>query len=92
MNGPLGGLLLPIGALGLGPGLSAPGVGGLLLLDPATVALMPLQTLVTSEYATHELPLPVQAGLIGVDIAFQSVVVANGSIAFGGNAPVVTLH
>lgn len=92
MNGPLGGLLLPIGALGLGPGLTAPGVAGQLLLDPSTVALFPLEILTSSEYVSFELPLPVQAGLIGVQVAFQSLVVANGSIAFGGNAPVVTLQ
>jgi hypothetical protein len=34
----------------------------------------------------------VQGGLIGVPIAFQAVVVDGGSIAFGGNAPVVTLQ
>ena len=92
MNGPDGGLLLPVGALGLGPGLSAPGVFGTLLLDPTTVALFPLHTMTTTGYSSFSLPLPVQAGLIGVDIAFQTVVVANGSIAFGGNAPVVTLQ
>jgi len=92
MNGSVGSLLLPIGALGLGPGLSAPGVGGQLLLDPATVALFPLTAMTSSSYESFELPLPVQAGLIGVQVAFQTVVVANGSIAFGGNAPVVTLH
>lgn len=92
MTGALGSLLLPVGALGLGPGLSAPGVSGQLLLDPATVALFPLIAMTSSEYASFELPLPVQAGLIGVDIAFQTVVVANGTIAFGGNAPVVTLN
>tara|TARA_R110002072_G_scaffold303103_1_gene493665 strand:+ start:29104 stop:31575 length:2472 start_codon:yes stop_codon:yes gene_type:complete len=92
MNGPDGGLLLPVGALGLGPGLTAPGVAGTLLLDPTTVALFPLQTVTSSGYASFELPLPVQAGLIGIDLAFQTVVVANGSIAFGGNAPVVTLQ
>jgi hypothetical protein len=34
----------------------------------------------------------VLAGLSGVELALQTVVVANGSIAFGGNAPVVTLQ
>jgi murein tripeptide amidase MpaA len=92
MNGPSGGLLLPVGALGLGPGLTAPGVAGTMLLDPNTVALFPLQIMTSSGYASFELPLPVQAGLIGVDLAFQTVVVANGAIAFGGNAPVVTLE
>ncbi|MCK5941281.1 MAG: hypothetical protein KAI24_04855, partial [Planctomycetes bacterium] len=92
MNGPVGGLLLPVGALGLGPGLTAPGVGGTLLLDPNTVALFPLQVIAASSYAAIELPIPVQGGLIGVPVAFQTVVVANGSIAFGGNATVVTLQ
>jgi len=92
MNGPVGGLLLPVGALGLGPGLTAPGVAGTLLLDPGTVALFPLQVLSSEPFAAIELPLPVQGGLIGVPIAFQTVVVANGGIAFGGNAPVVTLQ
>ncbi|MGK0301882.1 MAG: hypothetical protein ACI89X_002762 [Planctomycetota bacterium] len=92
MNGPDGGLLLPVGALGLGPGLTAPGVAGTLLLDPTTVALFPLHSMTTTGYSSFELPLPVQAGLIGVELAFQTVVVANGSIAFGGNAPVVTLQ
>lgn len=92
MNGPDGGVLLPVGALGLGPGLTAPGVAGTLLLDPGTVALFPLQPLSGTEFASIELPLPVQGGLIGVPIAFQTVVVANGAIAFGDNAPVVTLQ
>jgi hypothetical protein len=92
MTGPAGGLVLPVGALGLGPGLTAPGVAGTLLLDPGTVALFPLQPMTASSFAAIELPLPVQGGLIGVPIAFQAVVVDGGSIAFGGNAPVVTLQ
>lgn len=92
MNGPDGGLLLPVGALGLGPGLSAPGVAGTLLLDPGTVVLFPLHVVGASGYSAFDFAVPVQSGLIGVDIAFQAVVVANGLIAFGGNAPVVTLQ
>ncbi|MEO6595430.1 MAG: M14 family zinc carboxypeptidase [Planctomycetota bacterium] len=92
MNGPNGALLLPVTALGLGPGLSAPGIGGTFLLDLATVALMPLQVFGSSGYAAIDLALPVQAGLVGVPIAFQSVLVTTGGIAFGGNAPSVTMQ
>jgi carboxypeptidase T len=92
MNGPDGSLLLPIGALGLGPGLTAPGVGGTFFLDASTAAVFQLQTLSGSDYASIELVIPPQAGLIGAQVAFQAVVVSAGSIAFGGNAPVVTLH
>lgn len=92
MNSSFGTLLLPIGALGRGPGLTAPGVLGTMLLDPSTVALFPLQAMTTDDYASIDLALPVQAGLIGVDLSFQTVLVANGSFAFGSNAPVVTLN
>lgn len=86
-------LVLPVGALGLGPGLTAPGIGGTLLLDPNTVALFPLVAFGASQQLTEfDLAIPVQASLVGVDIAFQSVVAASGTIAFGGNAPVVTLQ
>ncbi len=92
LNGPTGGLLLPLGALGLGPGLSFSGIGGTLLLDLATATVFPLQVLGSSGYAAIELALPVQPGLVGLPIAFQSLLVANGVIAFGGNAPLVTLQ
>ncbi|MEC9047494.1 MAG: M14 family zinc carboxypeptidase [Planctomycetota bacterium] len=91
MTGPAGGVLLPLAALGLGPGLSAPGVAGTLLLDPASAALFPLQVLSAGEYAALELPLPNQASLIGVPVAAQAVYVYAGQVTFGGNAPVVTL-
>ena len=91
MTGPVGGLLLPVGALGLGPGLTAPGVAGTLLLDPGTVALFPLEILGGTSYAALDLLLPNQGSLIGVPIAFQAIVVDGGLVAFGGNAPVVTL-
>ena len=92
MTGPPGGVLLPVGALGLGPGLTAPGVSGTMLLDPGTVALLPLQVLGGAAYAALDLPLPNQGSLIGVPVAFQAVVVDGGVVAFGGNAPVVTLN
>ena len=92
MTGPPGGVLLPVGALGLGPGLTAPGVAGTMLLDPGTVALLPLQVLGGAAYAALDLPLPNQGSLIGVPVAFQAVVVDGGVVAFGGNAPVVTLN
>ena len=92
VTGPIGGSVLPIGALGLGPGLTAPGVSGSLLLDPLTVALFPLQVLTSEPYAAVELSLPTQGVLIGVPVAFQAAVVANGAVSFGGNAPVVVLN
>lgn len=92
MTGPAGAVLLPVGALGLGPGLSAPGVVGTLLLDPATTALFPLQVLGAAEYAALELALPNQGALIGVPVAFQAVYVHAGQVTFGGNAPAVTLN
>ncbi len=69
-----------------------PGVTGALLLVPTTIALFPLHPMTTTGYASFELTLPLLAGLIGVELALQTVVIANGSIAFGGNAPVVTLQ
>ena len=84
--------MVKAGALGLGPGLTAPGVAGTLLLDPGTVALFPLEILGGTSYAALDLLLPNQGSLIGVPIAFQAVVVDGGLVAFGGNAPVVTLN
>ena len=80
MTGPDGAVLLPLAALGLGPGLSAPGVAGTLLLDPASAALFPLQVLSAGEYAALELPLPNQASLIGVPVAAQAVYVYAGQV------------
>lgn len=54
--------------------------------------LFPLHTMTTTGYSSFELALPVTAGLIGVGLVLQTVVVANGPIAFGGNAPVVALQ
>jgi len=92
VTGPVGGAVLPVGALGLGPGLTAPGVAGTLFLDPATVALFPLQVLTSGPYAALDVALPNLGSLIGVQVAFQAVVVNNGAVAFGANAPVVTLN
>ena len=86
------GRVAPSQATSGGPGLPVPGVTGVLLLVPTTIALFPPHTMTTTGYSPFELALPVLAGLIGVELALQTVVVANGSIAFGGNAPVVTLQ
>lgn len=91
-NGPVGGLLLPIASLGLATPVSVPGIGGLLLLDTATATTFPFAVLGSSGYYAYDLALPVQAGLIGLPLAFQSVVLANGSITFGANAASVTLQ
>ncbi|MFK7741376.1 MAG: M14 family zinc carboxypeptidase [Planctomycetota bacterium] len=93
MNAAPGSLVLPVGALGLGPGLTAPGIVGTLLLDPATVALLPLVVFgPAQEGVEFDLMIPAQPSLIGTDLAFQSVMAAAGTIAFGGNAPVITLQ
>jgi len=92
MNGPNPSLVLPLAALGRGPAIAVPGIGGTLLLDVATVATMPLQVLGASGYAAVELAIPVQPGLVGVPIAFQGLLVTTGGITFGGNAPLVILR
>jgi murein tripeptide amidase MpaA len=92
MNGPNPSLVLPLAALGRGPAIAVPGIGGTLLLDVTTVATMPLQVLGASGYAAVELAIPVQPGLVGVPIAFQGLLVTTGGITFGGNAPLVILR
>jgi hypothetical protein len=91
MNGPDPSLVLPLVALGLGPAIAVPGIGGTLLLDVATIATMPLQVLGSSGYAAVELAIPLQPGLVSLPIAFQSLLVAGGGMTFGGNAPLVVL-
>lgn len=91
-NAPPNSLLVPIVAFGLGAGVTIPGVGGTLMLESATSVTFPLAVVTGSEFVAFDMALPVQPGLVGLQLAFQSLIVTAGGISFGGNASVITLQ
>ncbi len=91
MNGPDGSIVVPLGALALGPGVTFPGIGGTLLLDPVSLVLLAPQ-LPVAGYAAIDTLVPLQPGLVGLQLAFQSAWLTAGAISFGGNAATVTLN
>jgi hypothetical protein len=91
-NAPPNSLLVPIASFGLGAGVSIPGVSGTLLLDLGSAVMFPLAVVGGSEYVVFDMALPVLPGLVGLQLAFQSVVATASGIGFGGNAPVITLQ
>ncbi len=92
INAPNGAIAVPIAALGLGPATSIPGIGGTLLLDAASLVLLPPQFLGASAYAAVEVAVPNQPGLVGVVVAFQGAWLTAAAVSFGSNATQVTLN
>lgn len=92
LNAPAGSIAVPLGALGLGAATSIPGVGGSLLLDAATLVLLPPQVLGSSTFAALDVAVPNVAGLVGAQIAFQGAWLTATAISFGGNATSVVLQ
>ena len=74
------------------PALSTfPGVGGTLLLDPASTAVLPGIVADSAGRAAVDLLLPVNAALSGATFYWQEASLQTG-IAFGGNAVALTLQ
>lgn len=91
-NGPNGSIVVPLGALALGPATTVPGIGGSLLLDAASLVLLAPQLMDASAYAAVEVAVPNQAGLVGQLVTFQSAWLTASAISFGSNTVQVTLH
>jgi hypothetical protein len=92
VNAPVGSIAVPLGALGLGGPTSIPGVGGSLLLDAATLVLLPPHVMGSDAYAAIDVVVPNVPGLVGQLVAFQGGWLTAAAISFGANAVAVELR
>lgn len=73
-------------------GISYPGVGGLLRLDPAFAFSLPLALADGTGRAEHEVTLPAGPGFAGLVLYWQAATFGAGGAAFGGNRTQLTLQ
>lgn len=92
LNAVAGTLLFPLGALARGAGVTFPGVQGALLLDPATLVVLPARVADAGGHAGLDLALPAQPGLVGLQVHFQTLRALAGGAAFGDHAVAATLR
>jgi len=87
-----GAACFPLAATALGPGLTFPGVGGVLLLDPAATTVLPLLVADSTGRAVFELALPPVPAYHGMVLYWQLASLSPAGLAFGGNSVAVTLQ
>jgi hypothetical protein len=87
-----GAACFPLAATALGPGVTFPGVGGVLLLDPAATTVLPLLVADSAGRAVFELALPAVPAFHGTVLYWQLASLSAAGLAFGGNSVAVTLQ
>ncbi|MBM4060834.1 MAG: hypothetical protein FJ265_07030 [Planctomycetes bacterium] len=83
-------LCFPLASFGTAPGLTYPGVGGSLLVDPATAMVLPFAVAGSNGRAATEVALP--GGFAGLVFHFQTAVFGAGGASFGPNRTALTLQ
>jgi hypothetical protein len=85
-------LCFTLASLGTIPGQSYPGVGGTLLVNPATALALPLTIADAGGRAAFELALPAGPGFPGLVFHLQCAVFGTGGAAFGPNRTALSLQ